>query len=66
MGRERITESSAKYLVEKLLETGNLSQFVDNVSDYAAEYGRFGRYNRDLFTDELCKQIRDRGIKIIT
>jgi hypothetical protein len=65
MARERITESSAKYLIEELLRTGDLSVFVNNISDYATEYGRFGRYNRDLFTEELMRQIQDRGITIL-
>ena len=64
MSRKRVTEECALDLVKNLIQTGDLAKFVDQVSDQASWFGRFGKDNRYLFTEELKRLIHDRGIGI--
>ena len=60
----RKTEKRANHLIDQLLSTGNLQNFVEYVSEYSYYCGLYSRHPRDLFVEELKRQIHDRGIEI--
>jgi hypothetical protein len=53
----RRTREVAGELISKFRETGNLGRLLVDVSDFGRWFGRFGRYNRELFEKALVEEI---------
>lgn len=49
------TRETAELLVNYLIKTKNLKNFVFMLSDESSWYGRFGRSNRKLFINSICE-----------
>jgi len=61
MARVRFVDCSAKNIMIAFKKTGDLEQLIREISDAAAHFGRFGSYNRHLFTESLQKELKIAG-----
>jgi ribosome maturation protein Sdo1 len=62
--RPKKTEEAAKRAVDTLIETGDIYRFISRIAVYSGSITRYSYKNRDLFIDELKRQIYNRGIKL--
>jgi len=64
MAKKRVTLETAESIVDELIITKNLIRFIKEISDEASWFGRFGRNNRLLFTNDLVNLLEKYKIRI--
>lgn len=56
--RERKTEVAAKELVSKLIDSGDIIEFVEQCMQTATWYGKYSGRNRFMFQNAVKKELK--------
>lgn len=55
--KEKVTEKTARFIVEDFKEKKDIKKFIGEVVDYASWYGRCSKASRLNFKEALINQI---------
>ena len=62
MAKQRVSEETAKNIVERLKESGNIQEFISSLSDQISWLGRFSKWPRIYFTQQVKEEMKNAKI----